>query len=313
MLRAASGRYVVLDQTGLVSCKARRRLHRPDATWPEFPVPGDAVEWRLLGGSSAHREGIVEAVHPRRSEICRTRSGAKHVVVANLDRLAVVVAVREPMLDRELLDRLLATAERNDGSESIVCFNKVDLVEPGELEPLGRIYEKAGYRVALTSAETGRGVDALRELLRGHAAAFMGPSGAGKSRLIAALQPGLKLRTGPVSEKTGQGRHTTTRVDLHRTDFGALLADTPGVREFGLWTLEPAELRHLFPEFRAVQGACQFAGCLHVPEPGCAVKAAVESGGAIDPGRYRSYVAILDELRALRAEEQARGPRRGRK
>lgn len=310
VLRAASGSYAVLDEAGVASCRARRRLHRPDPTWPEFPVPGDEVEWQLLGSSGAHREGIVEAVRPRRTEISRTRFGSKHVVVANLDRLAVVIAVREPTLDRGLLDRLLAMAERN-GIESFVCFNKVDLIDPGELDSVRGVYERAGYRVVLTSAETGRGVGELRELLRGHEAAFMGPSGAGKSRLLGALQPGLKVRTGDVCEKTGLGRHTTTRVDLHRTDFGALLADTPGVREFGLWKLEPGELRDLFPEFRAPQEGCHFGGCLHVPEPECAVKAAVESG-AIDAGRYRSYVAILDELRALAAEERARGPRRER-
>jgi ribosome biogenesis GTPase len=148
-----------------------------------------------------------------------------------------------------------------------------------------------------TSAEDGTGIDTLREALRGHVAGFMGASGAGKSRLIGLLQPGLRLHTGPVSEKTRQGRHTTTRVDLHRTDFGALLADTPGVRDFGLWQVAPARLAALFPEFRTAQGNCHFAGCSHVPEPNCAVKTAVDAG-AIDRGRYRSYCAIVDELRA---------------
>jgi ribosome biogenesis GTPase / thiamine phosphate phosphatase len=105
------------------------------------------------------------------------------------------------------------------------------------------------------------------------------------------------LQTGAVSDKTRQGRHTTTRVDLHRTDFGALLADTPGVRDFGLWQVAPADLAELFPEFRSVQGHCHYAGCSHVPEPHCAVKAALDAG-EIDRGRYRSYCAILDELRA---------------
>src|SRR5262245_49944989 len=108
VLRAHSGHYAVLDESGAVDCRARRRLERPDPGHPEFPVPGDEVGWRLLGGAGGHREGVIETVYPRRSEIARMRFGSRHVVVANLDRLVVVVAVREPALDRGLLDRLLA-------------------------------------------------------------------------------------------------------------------------------------------------------------------------------------------------------------
>ena len=136
---------------------------------------------------------------------------------------------------------------------------------------------------------------ALREALRGHRTAFMGSSGAGKSRIIGLLQPGLEIRTGAVSEKTGHGRHTTTRVDLHRTDFGALLADTPGVRDFSLWQLEPPDLGDLYREMHARRDVCRYAGCTHVPEPECAVKDAV-AAGAIDAGRYASYRALLAEL-----------------
>lgn len=296
VLRAHSGHYTVKDDVGVVSCRARRRLERPDSTHPEFPVAGDEVGWELLAADGTRRDGVIEIVYPRRSEITRTRFGSRHIVVANLDRLVVVAAVREPAVDRALLDRLLATAERN-GIGGLVCFHKVDLVDPSELQTMRLVYERAGYPVLLTSVVTGEGIPELREALRGHTSAFMGPSGAGKSRLITALQPGLALRTGDVNEKTGQGRHTTTRVDLHPTDFGAYLADTPGVRDFSLWRLPQEELRDLFPEFRGPQQHCRFAGCTHVPEPGCAVRAAVE-GGRIDAGRYRSYTVIFEELRA---------------
>jgi ribosome biogenesis GTPase len=243
-------------------------------------------------------------VQPRRSEIARVRTGTKHVVLANLEQLVVVVAVRRPSLDRGLLDRLLATAERSHVA-AWICLHKIDLAEPGEFEDLAQIYEQAGYPVVFTSATTGAGIETLRSALRNHISAFMGMSGAGKSHLISALQPGLSLRTGLVSEKSGQGRHTTTRVDLHRTDFGALLADTPGVREFSLWDLEPEMLRDLFPEFRPVQGECHFATCSHDHEPHCAVKEAVEDD-RVDSGRYRSYLAILADLR-----QEARRPRSG--
>lgn len=303
VLRAQSGRYVVLDAAGTVTCRARRRLERPSAEWPEFPVPGDDVRWRLLGGGGHHREGVIEAVQPRRTEIARTRFGSKHVLLANLDRLVVVVAVRDPALDRGLLDRLLAAAEHNRIG-AIVCLHKFDLLDAaaaGAIAPVQAVYERAGYQVIRTSAEDGLGIEALRQALAEHVCAFMGPSGAGKSRLIGLLEPGLKLHTGAVSEKTGQGRHTTTRVDLHRTDFGALLADTPGVRDFGLWEVAPEALGELFSELRALHDRCRFAGCTHIPEPGCAVKAAVDAG-EIDRGRYRSYCAIFDERRAAAAQ-----------
>jgi len=295
VLTAHSGRYDVLGADGrITACRARRNLHRPEPTWPQFPVPGDIVEWELVERAD-HRSGIIVAVRPRRCEIARVRAGTKHVVVANLDRLVVVASVRRPAVDRGLLDRLLAAAERHRIT-ALVCLHKVDLAEPGECDTVRAVYDTAGYSVLLTSATTGSGIEALRDALRGHASAFMGVSGAGKSRLIAALQPGLVLRMGIVSEKSGQGRHTTTRVDLHCTDFGALLADTPGVREFSLWGLQPEELGDLFPEFRGVQEECRFATCTHDHEPRCAVKEAVEAG-RIDAGRYQSYLAILAELR----------------
>lgn len=295
VLRATSGRYVVLAEDGsVVTCQARRRLDRPEKTSPEFPVPGDVVEYSGVSKAGHPPEGIIHAVQPRATEISRTRFGKKHVVIANLDRLVVVMAVREPTLDRGLLDRLLATAERNQ-TPAVVCLNKIDLSAAAAIEPVRQVYVRAGYEVVLTSAESGAGLDALRGTLRGHVCAFMGPSGAGKSRLIAQLEPGLTLRTSHVSAKTGQGRHTTTRVDLHRTSFGAYLADTPGVREFGLWRLAPEELRDCFPELRQLQADCRFSVCTHAHEPDCAVRAAVASG-VLDTGRYRSYKTMLEQL-----------------
>jgi ribosome biogenesis GTPase / thiamine phosphate phosphatase len=307
VLHAHSGRYAVLDAAGrVVACRARRALRRPAPDWPEFPVPGDVVEWTPVEPAG----GVIEAVHPRRSEIARSRAGTQHVVVANLDQLVVVVSVCTPEIDRGLLDRLLCTAERSR-IPARICLHKVDLAPASAREGVRAVYERAGYPVLYSSAVTGEGVDALRAALHGHVSAFMGSSGAGKSRLISRLQPGLVIRTGMVSERTGQGRHTTTRVDLHPTEFGALLADTPGVREFSLWGLPPEQLRDLFPEFREIQEACHFAGCSHDHEPECAVKAAVD-GGKIDAGRHRSYRVMLAELQAAGRAESAPRRRSGR-
>jgi len=295
----------------VVECRARRRLDRPTPDWPEFPVPGDEVEWRGSSSGGKVREGVIEAVHPRKTEISRTRTGEKHVVVANLDLLVIVAPMREPQLDRGLLDRLLATAERTH-IEALVCLSKIDLVNAAEVRPMRAIYERVGYDVVETSTETGAGVDALRERLSKRKVAFMGASGAGKSRLIDNLQPGLHLRTGEVNTKSGQGRHTTTRVDLHRTEFGALLADTPGVREFNLWQLEPTALAALFREFGRVEAHCKFAPCTHTHEPECAIQHAAAIG-AIDAGRYRSYVVLFDEIQVESDTAAVRGPRRGKR
>lgn len=311
VLRAHSGRYSILAGDETIDCRARRNLRRETSDWPEFPVPGDRVEWTPQGKAGAQPQGLIEAVQPRHSEVSRNRFGAKHVVVANLDLLVVVIAVRDPALDRGLLDRLLAIAERNR-LPAVICFNKTDLVDTAELEPVRAIYETAGYHVLYTAAKAGLGVDALRAQLQERLCVLVGPSGAGKSRMLRALDPGLEVRTGDVSEKTGHGRHTTTRVDLHRTHFGAIVADTPGVRDFNLWDLDAAELRELFPELRAKQHECRFAGCLHVHEPECAVKAAVEEG-VIDATRYRSYRAILEGLQQERAGVDREGrPRKER-
>jgi ribosome biogenesis GTPase len=309
VLRAISSRYEVLDEgRERVLCRARRRLERPDSSWPTFPVPGDLVEWHW-SRSGGEQTGVIVAVRPRTSEIARERSGRrKHVVVANLDQLVAVVAMRDPKLDRGLLDRLLAAAERT-GVHVRICFHKADLVEPGAFDAIGDVYKAAGYPLLYTSVKTGQGVPELRAALRDHITAFMGPSGAGKSHLISALQPGLRLKTGEVSEKSGRGQHTTTRVELHPTDFGGLLADTPGLRDLSLWDLAPEQLAGLFPEIQRVQENCRFTGCQHDQEPDCAVKRGVESG-SIDPGRYRSYLVTLEELRQVARETARRGPRR---
>jgi ribosome biogenesis GTPase len=298
----------VLDATDeRVLCRARRSLKRPDPSWPEFPVPGDVVDWQPLQ-ETGKRTGVIEAVHPRSSEIARERAGhRKQVVVANLDQLVAVIALRDPSLDRGLLDRLLATGE-STAIRVRICLHKVDLVQAAEFEELQRIYEDAGYAVLFTSAKTGQGIEELRAVLRGHLTAFMGPSGAGKSRLNTELQPGLQMKTGMVNERTGHGKHTTTRVELHPTDFGAILADTPGVRGFSLWDMSPGDLGRLFPEVRRYQDECHYAGCQHDSEPDCAVKQRVESG-AIDAGRYRSYRVTLDELRIAQKEADSKGKR----
>jgi ribosome biogenesis GTPase len=189
-----------------------------------------------------------------------------------------------------MLDRFLALCEL-EGIPPLICLNKIDLSSGLQGPLLASAYERIGYPVRLTSGKLGTGVEALRSEMRGTLAVFLGPSGAGKTTLLNALHPGLGHRVGEVSRVTGRGRHTTSRSELLPSGEGGWIGDTPGLRELGLWQVDPRRVDLLFPEMRDLTGACRFRDCAHGEEPGCAVKAAVEAG-EIDPGRYRSYLGI---------------------
>jgi ribosome biogenesis GTPase len=210
--------------------------------------------------------------------------------VANVDRIFVVTASREPAPVPSVLDRLLVLAEANDVTPALVV-SKIDL-DPGT-ELIAR-YRAAGYEVFPISAKLGLGLEAIRGWLPNHASVFTGPSGAGKSSLLNALEPGVALRTAAVSEKIGRGMHTTVSAVMIPLSGGGWLVDTPGFSEVGLWGLEARGLAECFPEMRPLLGTCRFQDCRHVSEPGCGVRAAV-ADGRIHPDRYASYVLLLSE------------------
>jgi ribosome biogenesis GTPase len=240
---------------------------------------------------------MIEEVLPRGKVLSRPRPrarGTEDVILANPDQAVFIFALWDPEPNLRLLDRLLVVAEHND-LPAIICANKIDLLEPDEdpRELLG-LYEDIGYRAIYTSAATGEGVDELRDRLRGKLSVLSGPSGVGKSSLLNAVQPGLGLATRETSPATGKGRHTTVSIRLFPLDAGGFVADTPGLREMGLWEIEPHMLDWLFLEFRPFLGKCRFSSCSHVAEPGCAVIAAVEAG-AISIERYDSYCRLREE------------------
>jgi ribosome biogenesis GTPase len=216
----------------------------------------------------------------------------EHVIVANPDQAVFIFSVREPVPHLRMLDRLLVLAENND-LPAIICANKVDLIdEMDECQRMFGVYEEIGYPVIYTSARTGQGVELLGERLAGKLSVLSGPSGVGKSSLLNAIQPDLGLSTRRISDVTGKGRHATVGVRLWPLDDGGYVADTPGLREAGLWDIEPEELAWHFVEMRPYLSDCRFSSCTHTHEPDCAVKDAVQAG-AISAMRYDSYCRLL--------------------
>jgi ribosome biogenesis GTPase len=218
-------------------------------------------------------------------------------IVANVDQVLVVTATRDPAPLPQLIDRLLVVAEANRITAGLI-INKVDL-EPADV--LAARYRGTGYPVHSTSVKSGTGLDQLRETLHDRISVVTGPSGAGKSSLLNAISPGLKLRTGEISEKIRRGKNTTVGAVMIPLALGGYLVDTPGFSEVGLWGLAPRELADCFPEFRPLVDACKYADCSHTHEPGCAVNEAARAG-AIDAGRVDSYRRLLSELQDAPAE-----------
>ena len=237
----------------------------------------------------------IEEVLPRRTVLSRADPGNPHVeriIAANIDTVVNVVSLKSPPLRPGLIDRYLIASGKS-GAEPLVCVNKIDLLaNAGELDPI-RPYQDAGVPVILCSAATGEGIAQLSEALAGKLCVFAGHSGVGKSSLLNALDPLLDVVTGAVSSGNEKGRHTTTSSALYHLPGGAIVIDTPGVREFGLWNVTQADVRLYYREFAAY--ACDFSDCSHSHEPGCGVKAGVDSG-QIGMDRYQGYLRILASL-----------------
>lgn len=245
----------------------------------------------------------IDAIEQRRSKLARKRPGnakGERVIVANLDQVLVVFAAANPEPHARMLDRFLVIAEANELSARII-INKVDLVDEKAARRRFHEFEAAGYPLHFTSVKANRGLDELREEMVDRGSALTGPSGVGKSSLMNTLFPGLNLRTAEISESVNKGRHTTVGAFLHPLPSGGFIADTPGLREVGLWGIEVSEIAHCFPEFRPLLNDCRFADCTHTVEPGCAIRDAV-SAGSLNVGRYESYVKLREELSIASAD-----------
>ena len=277
IVKVLSGFYYVKTNEGILECKARGRF-RLDGT---SPLVGDRVSCSI--DNQGH--GRIDHVEERKNWFIRP-------AVANVDALAFVAANTNPVTDPFLIDRVSVIAE-DAGCELLVCINKTDLDRADELYD---IFSAAGFPVFRCSAETGEGLDALREALQGRISAFTGNSGVGKSSILNRLLPGVNIPTGEVSEKLGRGKHTTRHVELFELSGGGYVADTPGFASFEIEMMKlipKEELQHDFRDFGPYIGKCRFHDCMHLKEPGCAVTEAVAKG-QVSQSRYASYVRLYD-------------------
>ena len=290
--QVGGGVYTVALESGeIVEASLRGRLKLEERAGDQVVI-GDRVSLDVID-EEAH---VIEEVFPRATAITRSRFGGRtiKVLVANADRLLVVVAAAQPKPRRDLIDRLLVVGELG-GVTPVIVVNKADLDDASEVvSGLEQLYSPLGYDVLRTSAVAGEGMDRLAEQLCEGIAALAGPSGVGKSSLVNALEPEHALRTGELSRKRGTGRHTTVSSSLIQLHCGGLVADTPGFSDVGVWGVPREELDRCFPELRALRSSCRFRECSHLHEPDCAVRQALDEG-AIDPGRFESYSTLYEE------------------
>ena len=289
---------VLADGGSMVECAIRQVLKSLSIDGRSAVVAGDLVRFRCERPPEGTREdaiqlgGMIEQVAPRQGIISRTSRGQQHILAANVDYLLIIASVAEPSLKPVLIDRFLLTAEQCH-VQPVLVLNKIDLVDPAPLQQLVGVYAAMGVRVLMTSAETGVGVDHLRHLIRGKQTALAGQSGVGKSSLLNAIDPGLGLAVGRVSQDNSKGRHTTTATTLIPLDDGGAVFDTPGIRQFKLWDISAAEVAGLMPDLRPYVSACRYPNCLHLSEDECAVKDAV-ADARIDARRYDAYCHLLE-------------------
>lgn len=280
-------------------CKLKGKLRLKGIKSTNPVTVGDVVEFEVTKDGD-ETVGVIKAIDDRKNYIIRRSvnlSKQSHIIAANVDLAFLVITFNNPITTTTFIDRFLASSQAY-AVETVLLFNKLDALDDegfGELKYLAEIYREIGYTCIGISALTGKNLDQVKALMKDKINVFAGHSGVGKSSIINALDPEIDIKTKQISEQHAQGQHTTTFAEMHETAFGAKIIDTPGIRGFGMIDMEKEELGDYFREFFTLKSECKFHNCLHINEPKCAIKQALNND-IIAFSRYKSYCQILDEL-----------------
>ena len=286
IIKGIAGFYYIYAEDGNVyECKAKGIFRKDNFK----PLVGDNVEITVL--NEEEKEGSVTSILPRRNSLIRP-------AVANVDQAFLIFAMENPKPNFLLLDRFLIMMKQQE-IPAVICFNKKDVGEKEEMEKLYEIYTGCGYRVVLSSTYEGEGMDEIHEILKGKTTVVAGPSGVGKSSITNCMQGEVQMETGEISKKLKRGKHTTRHSQVIPVEKNTFLVDTPGFSSLYLTDMKEEELRDYFPKFVMYEPQCRFQGCMHIHEPGCAVKKAL-SEGKISQQRYDNYLALYEELKEKR-------------
>ena len=287
---------VKTDEGDIYECRIKGKFRIKGIKSTNPIAVGDLVVFEVeqIGDETI---GVISKIEDRKNYIIRKSvklSKQTHIIAANIDQVFLLVTLKNPKTYTIFIDRFLATSEAYD-IKAVLLFNKVDMYNENELvevKYLAALYREIGYTCIWISAKTGKNVDRVKDLMQDHTSMFAGHSGVGKSTLINFIAPELNLKTTEISDQHFQGQHTTTFAEMYDLNFGARIIDTPGIKGFGVVDMDKDEIGDYFPEFFRLKGGCKFNNCLHLDEPKCAVKAALDKD-EVSWSRYRSYVQIV--------------------
>ena len=290
--------YIVKNESGKVYNARIKGKFKIDGFTSTNPLAvGDVVN---IENEEDIESTIITEIHTRKNYITRTSPHNKnqhHIIASNLDQSLLFATIKDPKTSTGFMDRFLVTSEAYQ-IPAIIVFNKIDLLDEKDylkLEHVTKVYERIGYQIKAISLQSNEGIEEVKSVLQNKTTLLSGHSGVGKSTFINMLFPELELRTQDVSEWSGKGMHTTTFAEMFDLPIGGKIIDTPGIRELGLFAIDKYELAHYFPEMKALMHECQFNNCIHINEPSCAIKNAVNDN-SIDYNRYVSYLNILDSI-----------------